>query len=438
MPSKYSTDCAKLCRHPRSRTGCSACCAHDLRADIHEAESDRSQRQATIDGCIQDMKRPAAKKKELRAKQASATEQRLALEQRLVSLKAVLASVETTVKGICAKHEPDKLEAAFAQETAAGEQELWSVLQQGSAGDETKDARIRFKDAEHLTGQPFQGLDRSTIPATPDSLLSETLGFQMYMRIGKSLGRSPDIAVGQKEDVAIMAHGRANIMFGTLKPPLQEEAKSEPSEEHNLEDDMARIRIADANPASGQADSPLENPEVGAAPAPSDLPRPTTEAEYRQQNGDKWRLSTEDPLLSTDQQWELLGKFGSHIYLLARFYANLVRQKARAVQDFLDAEENEEEPGIEDPRNTAPLNGLPQVEGLDIAGFTNWLERCTLADPAFAKFIRKWKEERIRLREIIVPALESWKPPVAAPDPSRRTYYSGPPLNDIDVLELRK
>ncbi|KAK1070153.1 hypothetical protein LTR12_017537 [Friedmanniomyces endolithicus] len=147
------------------------------------------------------------------------------------------------IKKICDNAEQDSLQAAFELDAAEREAEGWQMLQR-TTGVKGTDVRVYF-DTEDTTAerQPFQGLNRTSIPATPDSLISEGLGFQMFLNYAKDSTRLPKDALGQEPGGAVMSLGRAIRMFPLEEFTVLSVAKSEAEVERDLPSDMANVSI---------------------------------------------------------------------------------------------------------------------------------------------------------------------------------------------------
>ena len=117
---------------------------------------------------------------------------------------------------LCTANEPETLARAFAElseEAIFEETNLWYT----AMGEELAplvDADPKFEIA-------YEGLDRSQIPATADSLISEGKGLWIFMYAGRFLmeQRTPTQTVGEIAGPAFMSHGRALHMFGDAETP---------------------------------------------------------------------------------------------------------------------------------------------------------------------------------------------------------------------------
>ena len=93
-----------------------------------------------------------------------------------------------------------------------------------------------------------KSLDRSNIPATPDNLISDDAGSQLFLEAGKNSQRLPKDAVDKDTGPAIMSYGRALENFGVPDGP-----GSEPTAEPSGEDRLKRS-IAEVPAAAGMQD----------------------------------------------------------------------------------------------------------------------------------------------------------------------------------------
>ncbi|KAK5685589.1 hypothetical protein LTR17_027085 [Elasticomyces elasticus] len=395
-----------------------------LSAVVQSYEIDMKRRKITAEEVMQ-----------LEPKRDAAEQKREEWEVRARSYEDLVATVEAQVKDICAKTEQELLAAAFADDADQRGQEIWGMLQLNSAGATEKDARIHFRIADPKAATSFQGLDRSTIPATPDILIKEGTGLQSFLKAAKSSGRKPSEAVGSVRGVpSAMSHARALVLFGDLEPPgadPPEQAESvEGQDLENVVAGMAQVDIA------GSTDSPA----------------PSTEAEFRHKNGQPTFTA-----LTPEEQWKLLGpgKYISYVSILARCYVNLVKEKKTREMKMAErqrwaetrrlAGQDEESIAavLARPMETAPQSAWGDVGESDLAGFTNWIQSCQTAYPDFGRtFTKAWHTERSARIITLEKALKSWTPPTGFTDgisrkPQARQFYKGTKsIADLDKAEM--
>ncbi len=304
--------------------------------------------------------------------------------------------------------------------------QIWrSAVGAGSVDDfltfeeEDPDCKISFKD-----------LDRSNVEATPDNLVSDGFGFEVFLKAGKNQRRLPSHAVGDKLGPAIMSYGRALEMFGMPDGPgSNPQQESEPTTEPSIEDSVAQCSIAEA---------------------PAAILAPKTERDHRQQ-GDSPEPA---PLLSEEDQWALFGsrKFMSDAAVLARQYAYLVADKERkgdkkgqkSQNDKQSGESSATDPVVPDSSTNSVTDseGWPAVDQLDWVGFTNWISRCKQADKSFGRqTVKTWTKQRFDRMSDLSGQLSKWKAPKGFDDgslkhPDPRQYYTGPPLGSVDLKKL--
>lgn len=231
----------------------------------------------------------------------------------------------------------------------------------------------------------FTGLDRSKIPATPDCLISEGKGLEMFLYAGRHLGqdgkpRLPTTEVGENFGPAFMSPGRAISMFSLPE---------------GLDDDRT---------------SPFGE---GATDERRSLPR--TEREFRDQDLENPpTIST----LSEKQQWKKLGpkKYMKWTGLLADKYNQLANTEA------------------------SKPNATP-----DFAGFTNWLADCESAwkDNEFGKkVLPQWQSDNEKRNKDLIAKVTAASKNLSINDaslgfgsPSR--FNSQLPLLDEDIKALK-
>ena len=291
-----------------------------------------------------------------------------------------------------------------------------------------------FKKEDPNRQLSFKGLDRSNIPATPDVLVSDGIGLQMFLKAGRTSQRLPIHAVGQHTGPAIMSHGRAFEMFGEPDGPGEDPPQeSEPSVEPSIEDSMAQCSTAEAPTAA----TPLE---------------PRTERDCRQ-----LRDPPIDPLLSEEQQWALFDskKHMADAAILARQYAKLVAEKEgkedkkhkegkKSQKDKKSGESPTTDPVAPDSSTDTATDseGWPPVDQLTWAGFTNWVYRCKQVDKTFGRAtLPKWNAERLQRMNTLVAKLKEWKAPEGFDDgtskyPDPRQYYTGDSIDFDDMKKL--
>lgn len=235
-----------------------------------------------------------------------------------------------------------------------------------------------------------QTLDMSKIPATADMLVTEGVGLQVFLRNTKnSEHASPMQAVGRTAGPAMMSYGRALRMFDTP------DASNIPNETKKGSD--ANVSVKDAKESCTLHE---------------DKPDPRTEEEFRAQ-GDSQGRST--AILSSDEQWALFksGRFLSHTSILARQYVKLVKDKKAKLSNEDDIAHGNDDTSAATTSPAAETNeGWPDVEELDWAGFTNWVQRCKDTDKKFgSQTLPTWQKQRTQRVETVVSRLKAWQPP---------------------------
>jgi hypothetical protein len=267
------------------------------------------------------------------------------------------------------------------------------------------DAFVRFCSKDPTCKLPFKGFDRFNIPATADTLVSDGIGLQIFLKAGKASQRLPKQSVGDRTDPSIISYGRAIEMFGVPDGPGEDWRQAgEPSTEPvaSLREELAQVDITKTTPKPEQQEA-------------------RTEYDYRRLRD--WQPQT-TPLLSEEQQWVLFGskKHISDAAILARQYTKLVAEKLAG--------------------DTTTNSGWPLVEQLDWAGFTNWIHRCKSVDKAFGRAtLPSWNKEREQRRATVVAKLKAWVPPQGFDDGSSShqpptQFYTGEPLCFSDAKRL--
>jgi hypothetical protein len=239
----------------------------------------------------------------------------------------------------------------------------------------------------------LKNLDHSSIPATPDHLVSNGIGLQIFLRAGRNLQKLPHQTVGEQTGPAVMSCGAAIAMFGLPDAPGKDwRQKNEPSAD-SLAGKMAQMKVTGATAAA-------------------DKPEPLTEYDYRQQF--EWPRPTV-PLLSEDKQWALFGskKHMADVAILARQYCKLVAEK-----EALESKGNGESSATISAGSQSSTDatdseeGWPSVEQLDWAGFTNWVFRCKQTDKLFGReTLPSWRAEREKRLRTLTAQLKAWEPP---------------------------
>lgn len=306
---------------------------------------------------------------------------------------------------------------------------------------ESEFVEFRRETANHPGS--FKGLERSKIEATPDCLVKDGIGLQVFLKGGKITDddgkvvrhRLPTQAIGDQAGRAFMSYGAAIDMFGLPDAPggdPDSDDEADADAEASLQDSMARCGI--------------KEPE-----------EPATELEFRLLS-DSYEQT--EPLLSEAEQWAMFqsGKFISDVSVLARQYVKLVEEKELAAAEAKKQAERkerrkkndtmEEQSGVEeevivdDP--AAPNGPWPAVEGLDWAGFTNWVKRCQDLDPKFSRVTLEWAKQR-RGRRALIKIFEQSKAPADYdngsknhPDPRDYWRFEDKTLGMIDMARLGK
>ena len=298
----------------------------------------------------------------------------------------------------------------------------------------------------------YRDLDRSTIPALPDTLITEGVGFGVFLKVGKTSQKLPKNAVGVNAGPALMSYGRALDMFGMPDGPGENPPDMSGSDaKASVEDSMAQCVVTQP------------------APALSESSEPKSELDYRQIQGPRTPA-----LLSEKDQWALFDsrKFMGDAAVLAQQYAKLVREKeGQEGQEGQKGKKDKKDKESDDSLTTeslvpnsskdlsksvttdpvVPTNSedavtqsdeWPFVEKLDWEGFTNWISRCREADKSFGRVtLKEWRKQRENRRATIAKKLAEWKPPKNSHEestrhPNPRKFYTGRPLAIVDAEKL--
>ncbi|KAJ4301892.1 hypothetical protein N0V90_003988 [Kalmusia sp. IMI 367209] len=340
----------------------------------------------------------------------------------------MVASVEAQVKDVCDCTDPNALSEAFEYNATEREDELRQIWR-NAAKSEVDDGFVLFCPEDPTCELSFKGIDRSNIPATADTLVSDGIGLQVFLKAGKATQRLPNKSVGERTDPSIMSYGRALEMFGVPDGPGKDwRQASEPSTEPVVREMLAQVDVT-------KTTSKAEKQEA------------TTEYDYRRLCD---RQSPTTPLLSEDQQWALFGsrKHMADAAILARQYAKLVAEKEReGVKQVKNSNQDDvsstASPATsENPTETTTNSGWPPVDQLDWAGFTNWVFRCKQVDKNFGKeTLPSWNKQREQRRATIVAQLKAWVPPQGFDDGSSshqhpKKFYTGTPRCILDAKKL--
>lgn len=230
--------------------------------------------------------------------------------------------------------------------------------------------------------QPFRGLDRSKIPATPDCLIKEGPGLEIFLRTGSM----PTKALGGEDGPAMMSYGRALTEIPDRpQKDSKEEMQFTSQADNALTDAAAKKRAIEAT---------LEI-------------EPRTEKELRALSNRTGPPSTAQ--LSHEQQWVLFGKTKMlpDIVLSSREYLRLQARRAREEIERPAKRVRTEckgEPPSDPVTSEASMvttqrvqsHGwpVPGIEGPDFAGYTNWLHDCKKVDRTVtASSLRPWKRQ---------------------------------------------
>lgn len=286
--------------------------------------------------------------------------------------------------------EPHELAPTFEDLAVEREDEL-DAIWRNSARYEQEEDPIKFEPMDPELDASFKGLDRSSIPATADSLVSSGIGLQVFLKHSKTQDqRTPMQAMGHQSGPAIMSYGTAIAQFHESEP--------------------AKAR-ADSSPKSEQ--SPESSMEVGKIAS-----------------------------LSSEEQWALLGpkKFLGYAALLARQYVKLVTNREEAKKADDSQPKSADEPVKS--KNAPNENGWPPVEDLDWTGSTNWIKNCKDTVKAFGtETLVSWTKKRREVRNTVIPELERWRHPKdcddgSAADPPLSSFYKGTYLGKRDLRSI--
>ncbi|GAB1726910.1 hypothetical protein NU195Hw_g2829t1 [Hortaea werneckii] len=271
----------------------------------------------------------------------------------------------------------------------------------------------------HFSNRAFEGLDRSKIPSTPDSLISEGDGLQLFLMAARTMGpriddaatpRLPTTAVGEHPKPSFMSTGRAFRMFGPPEDP-GEDALPE-------NDELAALSVAlqDRNAVSSQ---------------PTSATAARTEREYREKDEQQ---STTIPTLSEELQWKQFDrkKFMNRTEILAAHYNRLAVMKKASKKKSIEAQADE-------ATTAADTSSWPNVENPDFAGLTNWIAACQQADKKFGlETMPKWAEDR-KQRQAVLQEKLAGEPPfddqiLGLGSPAK--FYSGEPILQTTLRKL--
>ncbi|KAK3676266.1 hypothetical protein LTR78_004016 [Recurvomyces mirabilis] len=448
MSSPYSNDRSKTCKHETSRRSCLACAAHNTRLDFIEAVTERDKRSGLVqgyEGQLKDPELPLKERKKFEERLEKARKEHVAWSDRHDGLEVDVVAADKLVQAICDENAPEDLAEAFEARAIERVEELrniWSLVNPTGEKEEESEP-YEFVSADPALKLDFNQLDRSSIPATVDTLVTDGPGFEMFLRLGRKNKRLPSKTVGDHDGPAIMSYGAAYDMFGAL-PGLD----AFWVDKDKLED--ARLALLEAGEDEGED-------EVAEDMAHSDVlvPAPQTELEFRQL--DEVHVPTVSRL-EEEQQRALFAadKYMQYLSVLARQYHNLwlAQQEAEELEvakaifgpKKVEGSADAEPAAIEAPTKAAAVRGSwPPVEGLDFAGFTNWVVACKELDPAFNATLKTWDAQRkarnLRTKEL----LEQWKQPKDfdsgnARHPSMKDFYNGRVLGtvDLEALGLKK
>ena len=317
-----------------------------------------------------------------------------------------------------------------AQARLDGFERNWRAIVMDFTDKNSKDASELFRRADPTRELSFQALDRSEVPATPDYLVNDGHGFEVFLRHGFEKGqkqRLPLHAVGDKPDgEAIMSYGSALSMFGT---PVGPGTDSEPNTESSAEDGNAP---GEESVASGEENA--AHTEEGLEPLTASIEqcKLVTDArtEHDRRRQEDYPTPTE-PALDSKDQWALFGP--KHVLrwaaMLTHQYAKLAKKKAQ--QEAQEAQESTEgEPSGDNPEVDGDVaqgstdavstdnDGWPSAQGIDWAGFTNWIQACKQRDSSFYGTVASWKAQRDDRIKAVAAKLMAWKPPADFDDGS--------------------
>ncbi|TGO09022.1 hypothetical protein BTUL_0182g00090 [Botrytis tulipae] len=328
--------------------------------------------------------------------------------------------------------DPIDISTAFEMKAVQLEEAIEQIWRNAARNEKNSDF-ISFSREDPANQASFAGLSRTTIPATPDSLVRDGIGLEVFLRNAKDMKeRRPDLALGEEPGPAIMSYGAALDMFGV---PAGPSPKPKPS----LEGQMTQCAIA------------TEGPEG------SELSGPKTEHDMRQR--DSYHPLSK-PLLLPEDQWALFAsnKFMGDTAILARQYAKLVIERdqeearVRAEKQKMEKQKGKQKAQMDTQPDESlaagPIvsrgptkNGWPLVESLDFAGFTNWVRTCKAADKTFGReTLKLWNTARKRRRNDIIAQIKAWEAPKGFKDgsadhPDPKKYF--PQDVSLDELDLK-
>lgn len=347
-------------------------------------------------------------------------------------------------------YEPEDLRAALVSDAEELEDEMLREWQESASTMEGEEAGfLQFMPLDPGRDRTFKGLDHATVPATPDMLITEGRGLQIFTKASKGTNKTIVGALGKDTGGAVMSFGRAVEMLGLPEGPGKDyDRESASTTEPGT--DMSNVESLGPVLSSASLDDP---PAVANDKA-------TTESEWRE------RHPHSPPVLSQQQQLDIIGL--KQLYLwsgnLANMYYKLATEQEKheeeeelrlqAERDRLAAEnegadgENFAAPAVEEVMAVQPIEavpsskpasypiGWPLVEKKDFAGYTNWLHALQKEDPKVHKTsLAPWIEQRNKRHGEIQTAIDSWKEPVTAQSQQLDTtrFYNGPPLLKVDM-----
>jgi hypothetical protein len=288
-----------------------------------------------------------------------------------------------------------------------------------------------FRSADPDFSAPFEGLDRSRIPATGDCLISEGQGLYTFLYTAKSLHeeRTPMQTVGETNGPAYMSHGRALHMFGEPEDPGDDPKPAATKETSDVPSGEA------SNQASGNVQQSVDDltaPLLEALRKTSIArDKPTTEKEFREKNAEKYNPTKSIVPGGKDPWTAVLGfdRFALWTPMLCNQYAELVRAK-------------------KEQTTVHGYNGWPDVEDLTFEGFTNWVVRCKQVDPLFGRAggtVKTWaanmRDRSLKIAQNlaalkVVETYNDAKHGAKHSLPLQSQYYNGQPLLVRDMKKL--
>ncbi|KAI6800539.1 hypothetical protein KC361_g2354 [Hortaea werneckii] len=342
-------------------------------------------------------------------------------EDNLEGLLAKAESLLAEVEAVCNKHPQESWQQAFQDLVESKAEELYAPFRRAFPDD---DQAGKFVPEGHSAQRAFEGLDRSKIPATPDSLISEGVGLETYLFAARNLGprvegvatpRLPTTAVGEKFTPTFMSTGRAIKMFGLPEDPGDDEPPKI--------DEMAALSVA-------LKDCDLSDCNVGPAQLTT-LTEARTEREFREQNE---RLAKTSSTLSEEDQWMKFDKkrFMNRTELLAGEYYGLAMKKGPKTSA---------ETGADEATPAANPSPWPAVEEPDFAGFTNWIAACERTDNKFgAVTMAQWARDRKQAQAAVQEQLDQVPPfdDRTLGLGSAAEFYDGEPILQTTLRELGK